>query len=259
MTKQDEAPELWGHYRRVKRRLIILALGWMPVVFLLLEISTLNRRLEPVTWLLFAYMVWFMIALLQFQTYRCPKCGVSLFLRLGFFFRKCAGCGIAINKEVPQMREETIGDQPITDSHAPTLFAGWLGNWKAVAVAFVGLCALICLVVALFVAWAASQMRSSDATKLTIATAEASPALIKELGRPLKMGTLIAGYVNDSDGKAQVEVPVSGPHGNGVLYAKVRRQNGAWQIQSLIFRGDGTTANLDFLPVQNQNPKVSPR
>ena len=149
-------------------------------------------------------------------------------------------------------------DQPTTDSQAPESFAGWLGSrWKAMAVAVVGLFALVFLIVALVVTWAASQMRSSDATKLTIATAEASPALTEELGRPLKMGTLISGYVSATDGKALVIVPLSGPHGNGVLYARVRRQSGAWQVQSLIFRREGTAANLDLFPVQNQNPKAS--
>jgi hypothetical protein len=257
MTKQDEVPELWRHYRRVKRRFILLALGWMPFCVLLLEISTLNRRLEPITLLLFAYMAWFMVALLQFETYRCPKCGVSFFLRWPPFPRKCAGCGIPINKEVPHIRDEMKRAQPITDTQAPASFAGWLGSgWRARAVAFVGLFALVWLIVALVETWASSQMRSSDATKLTIAAAEASPALTEELGRPLKMGTLISGYVSASTGTAQVEVPVSGPHGNGVLYAKVLRQSGAWQVQSLEFRGDGTAANLVLLPVQNQSPKA---
>ncbi len=265
MTKQDEAasPELWAGYRRVKRRLIILALGWMPFGFLLLEISTLNRRLEPVTFLLIAYMAYLFITLLQFETYRCPKCGASLFLRLQLFPRKCAGCGIPINKEFPQIQSvsrvrdssnEMKKDQPITDSQAPASLAGWLGShWKAMAVAFIGLFTLVWFIVALFVMWAATQMRSSDATKLTIATAEASPALTEKLGHPLKMGTLISGYVSASSGKALIIVPVSGPHGSGVLYAEVRRQSGAWQLKSLIFRGGGTAANLNLLPAQIQN------
>lgn len=251
---------MWAGYRRVKRRLIILALGWIPFGFLLLEISTLNRLLEPITFLMVVYLVWLMVTLLQFETYRCPKCGVSLFLRLPLFPRKCAGCGIPINKEAPQIRDELKRDQLITDIQAPASFAGRLrSQWKTVAVAFVGLFTLVWLIVGLAVTWAASEMRSSEATKLTIATAEASPALAEELGRPLKMGSLISGYVSDSDGKALVVVPVSGPHGNGALYAKVWRQSGTWQIQTLIFRGDGTAANLDLLPVQNQNPKASAR
>jgi len=150
--------------------------------------------------------------------------------------------------------------RPITNSQAPASFTSWLGSrWKTKALAFIVLFAMVWLTVALFVAWAAAQMRSSDATKLTIATAETSPALTEALGHPLKMGTLISGYVSASAGKALVIVPVSGPHGNGVLYAELHRPTGAWQLKSLIFRGDGAAANLDLLPVQNQNSKGSSR
>jgi hypothetical protein len=150
--------------------------------------------------------------------------------------------------------------RPITDSQAPASFTSKLGSrWKTMALAFIVLFALVWLTVVLVVTWAAAQMRSSDATKLTIATAETSPALTETLGHPLKMGALISGYVSASDGKALVIVPVSGPHGNGVLYAELRRQTGAWQLKSLIFRGDGAAANLDLLPVENQNSKESSR
>ena len=138
--------------------------------------------------------------------------------------------------------------RPITDSQAPASFTSKLGSrWKTMALAFIVLFALVWLTVVLVVTWAAAQMRSSDATKLTIATAETSPALAETLGHPLKTGALISGYVSASTGKALVIVPVSGPHGNGVLYAELRRQTGPWQLKSLIFRGDGATANLDLL------------
>lgn len=141
----------------------------------------------------------------------------------------------------------------MTDSQAPSLFASRLGSrWKTMALAFIVLSTVVCLTVALVVTLAAAQMRSSDATKLTIATAEKSPALTEALGHPLKIGALISGYVSASEGKALVIVPVSGPLGNGVLYAKLHRQTGAWQLKSLIFRGDGAAANLDLLPVQSQ-------
>jgi hypothetical protein len=246
MMKQGGAapPALWAGYRRVKRRLIVLALGWIPFAYLFLEISDMNPRLWPIIFLLGAYFVYLMITLIQFQLSRCPNCHVPLFGGLQLFPRQCRGCGIRINK----------------DSEAPTSFSRRLGSsWKVIAVAFVGLFISIWIIVGLFVMWAASQMRSSDATKLTIATAEASPALTEELGQPLKIGRLISGYVDDSAGRAEVEVPVSGPRGNGVLYAKLRKQSGAWQIQLLTFRGEKDAANLDLLPVQNQNSKAPPR
>jgi len=46
---------MWREYRRIKLRLIILGLGWMPFGFVVLEVSNLNRRLEPITLLMFPY------------------------------------------------------------------------------------------------------------------------------------------------------------------------------------------------------------
>jgi hypothetical protein len=97
MKKQNEAPPKWREYRRIKLRLIILALGWMPFVVVVLEVSTLNRRLEPITILMFPYLLYTMYVMLRFQLYRCPNCGVSLFV-LQLYRRTCPGCGIPINK-----------------------------------------------------------------------------------------------------------------------------------------------------------------
>jgi len=97
MKKQNEAPKMWSGYRRIKLRLIILALGWMPFGVLLLEISSLNRRLESITFLMIAYWVYLIVTMLQYLSYRCPNCDVSLFGRQ-LYRRTCPGCGILINK-----------------------------------------------------------------------------------------------------------------------------------------------------------------
>ena len=88
---------MWRGYRRIKLRLIILVLGWMPFGILLLEISSLNRRLEPITFLMIAYLVYMFVTMLQYLSYRCPNCDVSLFGRQ-LYRRTCPGCGILINK-----------------------------------------------------------------------------------------------------------------------------------------------------------------
>jgi hypothetical protein len=88
---------MWREYRRFKLRLIVLALGWMPFVFVVLEVSTLNRRLGSITVLMFPYLAYTMYALPRFELYRCPSRGVSLFF-LQIYRRTCPGCGIPISK-----------------------------------------------------------------------------------------------------------------------------------------------------------------
>jgi len=95
--KQKETPKMWKEYRRIKLRLIILFLAWMPLGFLILKLSSLNHRLEPVSLLLFAYMGYIGFTLIQVMTYRCPNCDTSLFGRR-LYPRTCPGCGIPINK-----------------------------------------------------------------------------------------------------------------------------------------------------------------
>lgn len=97
MAKQHEAPEMWREYQRIKLKLIILVLGWLPFGALLLEVSSLNHVLEPVTFLLIPYMVFGTYTLLRFLLYRCPTCSVSFFG--GQLHRRtCPKCGIPINK-----------------------------------------------------------------------------------------------------------------------------------------------------------------
>jgi hypothetical protein len=136
--------------------------------------------------------------------------------------------------------------------------ADWLRrDWKAVAVAIVGLFISNSVFIALGIRSSAARMRSSDAAKLTIATAQANPALTEKLGLPLKTSEIISGYTSASAGTALVIVPISGPRGSGVLYADVRKQSGVWQLRSLVFRADGSAVILDLLPVLNQKSNTS--
>lgn len=134
----------------------------------------------------------------------------------------------------------------------------WLRrDWKAVTVASIGLIISNSVFITLGIKSSATQMRSSDPAKVTIAAAQANPALTEKLGLPLKTSELISGYTNASTGTALVIVPISGPRGSGVIHAKLRKQSGVWQFWSLEFRSEGSAVNLDLLPVLNQNSNTS--
>lgn len=252
---QTQNQQMWRTYRRVKRRLIVLALGWIPFGILILTISSLSRGLEIVSIVIVAYALYLFYTLVQFELIRCPNCGVRLHIRRSF--RICGGCGIRINRDSEWATSYL--NPARTDGWAPEPYLKWLRRrWKRLTVTFIVFFALIGLLLTLAITLAVrrdnAKMRNSDVTKLTIAAAEANPVLTEKLGRPLKTGGLISGYV--STGDAQVEISVSGPRDSGVLGARLRRQGNTWQIHSLIFREKGDAVNLDLLAVQSEKPTL---
>jgi Cytochrome oxidase complex assembly protein 1 len=246
---------MWQKYRRAKWRLIVLALGWMPFGVLIWSIASLNRELELVSFLIVVYALYLFYTLVQFELIRCPNCGVRLHFRRSF--RTCGGCGIGINRD---SEWATSNLNPArTDGWAPQPYLKWLRRrWKRFTVTFIVFSALIVLLLTLVITQSVrrddAKLRDSDVTKLTIAAAEANPALGEKLGRPLKTEGPISGYVSKEN--AQIEISVSGPRGSGVLGARLRRQGNTWQIHSLLFRGKGDAVNLDLLAVQSEKPTV---
>jgi hypothetical protein len=100
---------MWKEYRRVKRRLIILVLGWVPFCLIFAGVSSLVYWLYKFglvklgfvleifnSVLSISYMVFVMITLMQYQLYRCPNCEASLWMQQ-IHRRTCRTCGIPIN------------------------------------------------------------------------------------------------------------------------------------------------------------------
>ena len=82
-----------------------------------------------------------------------------------------------------------------------------------------------------------AMMRSSDAYKLTMNTAKASPCVTNTLGSPLEPGWMMGGSITESsiEGSAELSIPVRGPKGKGSLDAQAKKLNGNWRIDSLDF------------------------
>jgi len=108
---------------------------------------------------------------------------------------------------------------------------GRLGIVTLAAASFV-----VFFVVPLFFAVGA-MMRSSDAYKLTLNTAQASPCVTNTLGVPLEPGWMMGGSITESsiEGSAELSIPVKGPKGKGSLDVQAKKLNGNWRIDSLIF------------------------
>lgn len=81
-----------------------------------------------------------------------------------------------------------------------------------------------------------SMMRSSDAYKLTLNTAQASPCVIDALGSPLETGWMMGSITESSiEGSAELSIPVKGPKGKGSLDVQAKKLNGNWRIDTLVF------------------------
>ncbi len=81
-----------------------------------------------------------------------------------------------------------------------------------------------------------AMMRSSDAYKLTLNTAQASPCVTDALGSPLEPGWITGGITESSiEGSAEFSIPVKGPKGKGNLDVQAKKLNGNWRIDTLVF------------------------
>ncbi|HYH86931.1 MAG TPA: cytochrome c oxidase assembly factor Coa1 family protein [Pyrinomonadaceae bacterium] len=100
---------------------------------------------------------------------------------------------------------------------------GCLGrNWKWMLP--VGCLGLILLVVAFGVGvffFAMSAVKSSEVYQYALAKAKADPAVIAELGQPIKDGWLVQGSISTSGdtGHANIRIPINGPKKSGTIYA----------------------------------------
>jgi hypothetical protein len=99
MTKMDGAEvSEWKEYRRIKRRLIVLLVGWIPFgVIIGAVLPVVLHTYTPSYILAIVYMLTIGYTWLQYGFYTCPRCG--LILRGRQFYRaNCPQCDTPINK-----------------------------------------------------------------------------------------------------------------------------------------------------------------
>jgi hypothetical protein len=84
-----------------------------------------------------------------------------------------------------------------------------------------------------------SMMRSSGAYQMALDKASRSPCVVNAIGTPLKTGVFISGNIDlhNSDGGANLSIPVTGPRGKGDIEVEAEKANGIWRITALDFEG----------------------
>lgn len=117
----------------------------------------------------------------------------------------------------------------------------WERNWKwAVPVMVAGLLALFAAFLLAIFGGVLGMMKSSDAFKVAMQRAQASPAAQAALGSPIRDGWLVTGNirVDGATGEANLAIPVSGPKGEGDLYLEATKSAGEWTFQTLALKPD---------------------
>lgn len=92
-------------------------------------------------------------------------------------------------------------------------------------------------------------LSNSDPAKLAVTTAQASPALIAQLGTPIRKGWLVSGSIEfrPAAGQAHLEIPVSGPKARGTLYVEAQKHAGSWRLELLQYGATNSSERLDLL------------
>ncbi len=117
-----------------------------------------------------------------------------------------------------------------------------------------GGCALLVSVfiafIACIVAVVMMAMRSTDACGMSLLAAQKSEIMKRELGEPMTLGWIIMGSVNinNGHGRANLNVPISGPKGDATIHTEGTKQQGApWVFTEMQATIKATGQKVDLL------------
>ncbi len=123
----------------------------------------------------------------------------------------------------------------------------WKRNWK---IGCLGILVAVPLLFFSIIAIVFGALKSSDAYKTALATAQADPRVVSALGSPMEAGWLISGstHVAGTAGDASLTVPISGPNGKGTLYFVASKFAGKWTFSKMMVRVEKTGEEIDLSP-----------
>jgi formylmethanofuran dehydrogenase subunit D len=126
----------------------------------------------------------------------------------------------------------------------------WTRNWKwfvptgclTISVLFLAFVGAIVMIIF-------SAIKSTEPYEDAFARAKMNPAVIEALGSPVKKGFFVSGNtnVNGAAGEADLAIPISGPKGNGMIYAKATKSLGRWSYSDLVVEIQATRNRIDLL------------
>jgi Cytochrome oxidase complex assembly protein 1 len=90
---------------------------------------------------------------------------------------------------------------------------------------------------------------NSEVCQLAVSRVQSNRAVVEQLGQPIKRGLMVSGSIETTgpSGHADIAIPLSGPKGNGTLYAVGVKSAGIWKLETLQLAVSGHANRVDLL------------
>jgi len=156
-----------------------------------------------------------------------------------------------------------ISAQPAPPSPAAAAARpAWLqSNWKwfVPALGAAGLIAIAFFALFIF-SFVRGVVTTSDPYKIAVERAQRSPQVISAIGEPIRIGWLIQGEISytESDGNADLRIPISGPRGRGEIILDAKKHGSRWTFQKLEVQVMGLPDPILLLRTRNESFPNSP-
>ncbi len=127
----------------------------------------------------------------------------------------------------------------------------WSRNWKwCVPTLVVSTLVLIAGFFAMIFFAVFGLLKSSEPAQEALAKAMANPQLQSEIGTPIAEGLMVSGNISasNSSGRANLDIPVSGPKGKANIHVEARKTTGVWTYSTLEATIKGKPQRIDLRP-----------
>ena len=129
----------------------------------------------------------------------------------------------------------------------------WSRNWGWVACGSVLSVVLMCIgLFAVVSAVLTGVIQTTEVYRQSVVAAQEDPWVQDQLGEPIEGGPLeqMRGHINveNSQGDADIAIPIAGPHGSAVIYTEAYRSLGEWNYTRMVVEVDQTGEWTDILP-----------
>lgn len=93
----------------------------------------------------------------------------------------------------------------------------------------------------LILVFAFGSLRNSEPAQLALAEVQDDPAVTAALGQPIELGLIVSGSISrtNDEGKASLQIPISGSRQSGTIYAQAEKVSGEnWFFERLVVETD---------------------